>query len=307
MTPGGHGRAVVVMLLWAACFPLIVMGLELAPHMAFATLRALLAGGVLVVLGVLTGRAWPIGASAWLLLALVGLGATTLGFLGMFHAAEFVAPGAATVIANTQPLLAAALAAVVLNERIGPIGATGLGLGFLGIIAIAGTGPAGPAGGNGQALGVGYILLSAIGITVSNVVLKRLAGTVDPVMAVGTQMLIGAVPLAILSVATESPTDITWSPTFVTSLLGLALPGTALAYWLWLTVLESSTLNRANAFSFLVPVFGVAIGVVLYGERLTLTSWVGVAVTVAGIILVNSGRIAPQPTQAQPDDPGLDE
>ncbi|MFP5252241.1 MAG: DMT family transporter [Actinomycetes bacterium] len=295
------------MLLWAACFPLIVMGLELAPHMAFAALRALLAGGVLIVLGVLTGRAWPSGASAWLLLVLVGLGATTLGFLGMFHAAEFVAPGAATVIANTQPLLAAALAAVVLNERIGPIGATGLGLGFLGIIAIAGSGPASPAGGNGQALGVGYILLSAAGITVSNVVLKRLAGTVDPVMAVGTQMLLGAVPLAILSVATESPTDITWSPTFVGSLLGLALPGTALAYWLWLTVLESSTLNRANAFSFLVPVFGVAIGVVLYGERLTLTSWVGVAVTVAGIILVNSGRTATPPTPAHPDGPSLHE
>ena len=38
-------KVVVVMFLWAVCFPLITVGLELAPHLAFATLRALIAGG----------------------------------------------------------------------------------------------------------------------------------------------------------------------------------------------------------------------------------------------------------------------
>lgn len=32
----------------------------------------------------------------------MAFGATTLGFLGMFHAAEFVSPGLATIIANAQ-------------------------------------------------------------------------------------------------------------------------------------------------------------------------------------------------------------
>jgi drug/metabolite transporter (DMT)-like permease len=44
----------------------------------------------------------------------------------MFHAAEFVSPGLATVIANGQPLLAAILADAVLGEKIKAMGKVGL-------------------------------------------------------------------------------------------------------------------------------------------------------------------------------------
>ena len=293
-----RARVIVVMFLWAVCFPLITAGLELAPHLSFATLRAVIAGGTLVALGVMSGRAWPNGRSTWLLLGVAGIGATTLGFLGMFHAAEYVAPGTATVIANTQPLLAAALAHLALQERIGPVGALGLSLGFVGIVVIAGPGVASQSGGDDYLLGISYIVLAAVGITVSNVVFKRLAGAVDPVMATGTQLLLGAIPLAVISTVTESPTDITWSATFILSLVGLALPGTALAYWLWLTVLETTTLNRANAFSFLVPAFGISLGVAFYGENLTTPTSVGMTITVVGVVAVNRAR-PPRTADAQ--------
>ena len=285
-------RVIVVMFLWAVCFPLITAGLELAPHLTFATLRAVLAGGALVALGVMSSRVWPTGRSTWLLLGVAGIGATTLGFFGMFHAAEFVAPGTATVIANTQPLLAAALAHLVLNERVRPLGVIGLGLGFIGIVVIAGGGVASQ-GGDDDLRGIAYIVLAALGITVSNVVLRRLAGVVDPVMAIGAQLLLGAIPLAAISAVTESPSDITWSVTFTLSLLGLALPGTALAYWLWLTVLETTPLNRANAFSFLVPAFGITLGIAFYGEDLTVPTTVGMVITVAGIVAVNRSHHPP--------------
>ncbi|MBI3041717.1 MAG: DMT family transporter [Betaproteobacteria bacterium] len=103
-------RLILVMILWAACFPLITVGLASAPHLTFAALRAILAGTALVALGVILRRPLPSGPAAWGWITAIGLGATTLGFLGMVHAAEFVAPGMATVIANTQPLIAAAVA-----------------------------------------------------------------------------------------------------------------------------------------------------------------------------------------------------
>lgn len=301
MTAGTAARTVVVMALWAACFPLISAGLDLAPHLTFATLRAVIAGGSLLALGLGSGRPWPQGRRTWLLVAVAGLGATTIGFLGMFHAAEYVAPGTATVIANTQPLLAAALGHVVLRERVGALGVAGLGLGFVGIVIIAAPRLVGPARGDHYLLGIAYIILAALGITVANVVFKHLAGTVDPVMATASQLLIGAVPLAIAAVVTESPTDITWSSTFLFSLIGLALPGTALVYWLWLTVLSNTTLNRANAFTFLVPLFGFALGVAFYAENVTVPLLVGMAVTVAGIVAVNRGRPTPLPPDLDGD------
>ena len=72
-------RIVVVMFLWAVCFPLITWGFAYAPHLSFAALRAFVAGAVLIALGLALGRPWPRGRRIWLVIVGVGLGATTLG------------------------------------------------------------------------------------------------------------------------------------------------------------------------------------------------------------------------------------
>lgn len=306
-------KIVTVMVLWAACFPLIKLGIDRAPHITFATLRAVLAGGVLVGAASIRGRRRPQGGRSWMLLTVAGFGATTLGFLGMFHAAEFISPGLATVIANTQPLLAAVAAYVILGERLGPVGITGLAVGFAGIAVIAAPGLS-DSGNDDYVLGVAYVLLAALGITFSNVAFKRLAGDVDALMAAGIQLLIGAVPLAALATITERPTAVQWSPVFVASLVGLAIPGTAVAYWLWVSILEATPLNSANAFSFLVPIFGLTLGIAFYDESLTMTVGAGTAVVLAGIAIVHhagtahaepapSARTRRTPTSAAAGDP----
>src|SRR5690606_294774 len=116
--------------------------------------------------------------------------------------------------------------------------------------------------GTGQAtytLGVAYVVLAAAGITISNVLIKRIAGKVDAMMAMGLQMLIGSIPLLLIAWTTEEPTSVDWSLPYLGVLLVLGLPGTALAYWLWASVLEKVPLARANAFSFLIPIFGLTL------------------------------------------------
>ncbi|MEE8454164.1 MAG: hypothetical protein V3R90_05320, partial [Limibaculum sp.] len=48
-------KIILVMFLWAICFPLITAGFAFAPHLTFATLRAFLAGAVLVAVGFALG------------------------------------------------------------------------------------------------------------------------------------------------------------------------------------------------------------------------------------------------------------
>ncbi len=276
----------LVMMLWAICFPLITVGIEFAPHLTFATLRAFIAGASLVALAFLLRRPIPKGVRIWMILVAVGFGATTFGFLGMFHAAEFVSPGIATVIANTQPMLAAILASAVLGERLDWGGKFGLALGFSGILLI--TAPqllAAPTG--TYATGVAYIILAALGITVSNVLIKRVVGEVDALMAMGFQMLIGGLPLLVVAWAYEEPLDVVWSGRFLFALIGLSLPGTALVYWLWFSVLQKVSLSRAIAFSFLIPIFGLSMGVALYGETIDWSELGGIALTILGIVFVN--------------------
>lgn len=293
MTIATGAQITLIMLLWAACFPLIALGLEFSPHLTFAALRAIIAGGALTVIAFALRRSLPRGWRIWTMIILIGLGATSLGFLGMFHAAEFVSPGIATAIANTQQLLAAILAAMVLNEKLTARGMAGLGLGFAGILVIAA--PQLFAGEQGSYIvGIGYITLAALGITVSNVLIKRIAGEVDALMAMGLQLLIGSIPLILAAWIAEDPMAVRWSFTFIGSLLAISLLGTALVYWMWFAVLRRVQLTRANAFSFMIPVFGLALGGLFFDEILSLLQLAGIVLTVIGVALVIRSGTRPE-------------
>lgn len=283
-------RLLAVMLLWASCYPLITVGLELAPHLAFATMRAGLAGLVLLAIAIVLRRPLPRDARTWTVLTLVGMASTSLGFLGMFHAAEFVSPGLATVIANAQPLLAAVLAHHFLREKSKARGWIGLALGFAGIASIAAPG-FGSALATSYWVGIAYITLAAVGVSVGNIGMKLLPARMDALAGMGIQLLLGAVPLALLSASSEDWTQIAWSPAFALVLVTLAVLGTSLAFWLWFAVLRQVALHRANAFTFLVPIFGLSLGVMFFGEPLSWPQAAGAAMIVVAIVLVQFHRM----------------
>lgn len=275
---------VLVMFLWALCFPLISVGLSASPPMAFAALRAVFAGAVLLMVAQWLGRPAIQGTGNWAGVVLVGLAATSLGFFGMFYGDARVSPGLATVIANTQPLIAAVLARGLLNEHLRAIQRYGLMVGFGGIVLI---GVPNLSGSDSQMLGIGFILLGAVGIAVSNVALKRLAGRVDNLRAMGWQLVIGSVPLGVLALATENPASINWTLPFLLSLTTLSVIGTAAAFALWFSLLRRETLSRLNVFTFLTPIFGLVIGMVFFAEQVQSVEMVGIGLSLLGIYWVS--------------------
>jgi drug/metabolite transporter (DMT)-like permease len=123
---------------------------------------------------------------------LVGLTATSVGFFGMFYGGGRVSPGLATVIANTQPLIAAALAWIAIGERLSLLQRVALAAAFVGVVLLGAPGASTSAD---QAVGVLYVLFGAAGVAISNVALKRLAGRVDILWATGWQLAIGSVQI----------------------------------------------------------------------------------------------------------------
>jgi drug/metabolite transporter (DMT)-like permease len=200
----------------------------------------------------------------------------------MFLAGGRVMPGLATVIANAQPLIAAGLAYLFLAERLGARSWVGLLLGFLGILLVA-LPSFGGANANSTPLGVGYVLLGALGVAVGNVLLKRLAGRLDPLMATGWQFILGAAALGVAAWFLEAPLQITWSLPFVVILLTLGLLGTAVAYALWFSLLQRGELTHLNTFTFLTPVFALLIGVLFFSERLSFLELGGIVFILAGV------------------------
>lgn len=280
-------QLVLVMLLWALCYPLINIGLKLVPPFQFAAIRAALAGLGLLLVARLLGRPMPRGRSVWLGIVVAGGGATSLGFYGMFFAGGLVAPGLATVIANTQPLIAGVLAYLFLRERLRPIQIGGVLLGFGGIILIAATALGASAGAGVSLNGVAYVLAGALGVAIGNVAIKRIAPEVDALMAMGWQLLIGAVPLALAAAVLEHPAPGLLNLRFIAVVLTLAWAGTSVVFALWCHVLQKIDLSRANAFSFLSPTFAVIIGMVGFHERIGWSEAGGGLLVLTGLYLAN--------------------
>ncbi|NOG65469.1 MAG: DMT family transporter [Chloroflexi bacterium] len=276
----------LVMFLWALCFPLISVGLTTAPPIYFAALRSLIAGLGLLLPAFALHRPLPHTWQIWLILLGVGLTSTSLGFGGMFLGGGRLSPGLATVIANAQPLIAACIAYFALNEQLGLRRGIGIFLGFVGIILT--TLPEFATQGiSGSVSGVGYILLGALGVAVGNVLLKRLGGQVDPLVATAWQFILGGIPLFLVALSLEKPTTTTWAFSFIITLLVLSLVGTALAFVLWVGLLCQGDLNRLNAFTFLTPIFALLIGTLFFNEKLAILEITGAILSLVSIFWVD--------------------
>lgn len=268
----------LVMLLWALCFPLIATGLSMSPPLYFAALRSLIAGVGLVIPAAALGRPLPRQLRLWLGILGVGLSYTSLGFAGMFLAGGVVSPGLASVLANIQPLIAALLAFFLLNERLSRCSLIGLLMGFFGIVLTA-LPSFGVQGKGADFSGISFIMLGALGVAVGNILLKWLSSQVDALMVTGWQFILGGLLLLVLAQWLEVPSSVIWSGAFAMNLLGLGLGGTALPLLLWFWLLRRAELTRLNTFSFLTPIFALIIGAIFFSERLQAIQVVGIVMS----------------------------
>ena len=147
-------------------------------------------------------------------------------------------------------MLTAVLAFWFLKESINKYENMAIIMGFVGVMIIAASNEDGASGVSFE--GLAYLIIAVIGLSVSNVLIKQLAGKVNALVAMGWQLIFGAIVLWVIAFATENPSEVNWTSYFIISLLGLSIFGTALAYWLWFRVLENVDLVFANSFSFLV-------------------------------------------------------
>ena len=276
-------RAAIVLLIvaWGTTFAAVKIGLESAPPVLFAGLRALIGGAVMAVLAWhRTGmpRLAGQGREYTLLTAL-----NVLLFFGLQTAADR-APAVRTGRRADLPAAGAGrLAGVVAARRADDASKIlGLVLGFAGIVVVGG----GAFAGHVSAVGVGLAVASALAWALGTVVFKATDGRVDPWWAVALPFLAGGALLTLVGLIVEGP-DITWSARFVAALAFAGLVGTALAWSLWFGLVAAGEAGRAASYIFFVPLVGVVVGAVLLDETLTASLLVGAALVVLGVYLVN--------------------
>jgi len=266
---------------WGTTFAAVKIGLESAPPVLFAGLRALIGGAVMAVLAwhrTGTPRLTGQGRDYTMLTVL-----NVLLFFGLQTAAIGLLPsGLAAVLIYLQPVLVGLLAWWLLDEPMTAAKIIGLVLGFAGIVVVGG----GAFAGHVSVAGVGLAVASALAWALGTVVFKATDGRVDPWWAVALPFLAGGVLLTLVGLVVEGP-DIDWSWQFVAALAFAGLVGTAAAWSLWFSLVAAGEAGRAASYIFFVPLVGVVVGAVLLDETLTVSLLVGAALVVLGVYLVN--------------------
>jgi drug/metabolite transporter (DMT)-like permease len=269
-------------LIWSSAFTSARVALADAPPFLFLTARFAVAGLVAVALAAALGQSLPRGRAAWRLIVVFGLCQNAL-YLGLnFLAMTEVPAGLASIVASALPLAVAGLAWAWRGERLSPLGALGLALGFGGVLLVMG----GRVSAGAPAWGVAACVGGALALAVATLALRGASAGGGLLMVVGLQMLVGAAALAPIGFATESLSQVRWTASLGLAFLYIALVPGLIATLIWFALVRRIGAGPASAFHFLNPALGVGIAALVLGEPATPTDAAGVAVATAGIALV---------------------
>jgi drug/metabolite transporter (DMT)-like permease len=300
-----RGRGVLLQylllaLVWGASFLFIKVGLEgLSPPQV---VLGRLAGGAaaLAAVSLVARRPLPRDPAVWGHLLVVALLLCVVPFALFSWAETRISSSLASIYNATTPLMTILVALAALPaER--PTRARLLGLltGFAGVVLVLGP----------WHLGSGRSVLgelACLGATAcygtATVYLRRFVSPrgLPAVTAATVQVGLGAVVMLVAApFVAAQPVHLT--PRVVAAVLTLGALGTGLAY-VWLTnIVAGWGATNAATVTYLTPLVGVVLGVVLLGETVTWNEPVGAAVVVLGIA-ISQDLLAPRGPRASGGD-----
>ncbi|WP_414472856.1 DMT family transporter [Microvirga sp. M2] len=274
----------VTILAWASAFPAIRAGLQAFGPIELGALRFVIAAVPAALFLVVTRPAWP-NVSDFLRLAAGGLLFVAF-YTALLNMGEMtVSAGAASFIINTNPIMTAGLAMIMLGERFTARAWAGTAVSFVGIGLIA------FGEGKGMHLDIGALLIlgAALCNSVTTVVQKPLFTRHKPLTVSAWNMVIGALALSpwLPNAASEFAVA---SASGIQAVVYLGLVPSLVAYGTWAVALSRLPASRASNFMYCVPPVATLLGFLWLGEVPTILGAIGGILALVGVAVVNWRR-----------------
>ncbi len=271
--------------LWSTGFIGAKYGLPYAEPLSFLLTRYVLVVVLMTAIALATRAPWPAERAQWGHIAVSGVLVHGVYLGGVFVAIAHGLPaGVTALVVGMQPLLTACGAGVLLGERVTGRQWGGLLLGLLGVGLVV-------SGKLGEGA-LGPMLLPAVfallGITSGTLYQKRYCARFDLRSGSVIQFLPTAV-LSGLAVALFEDYRVEWTGDFIFALAWLVLVLSLGAISLLnLLIRNGSAVNVASLF-YLTPPCTALVAWAIFGETLTLTALLGMALAVSSVYLVGRG------------------
>ncbi len=286
-------RFAALAIVWGASFLFIKIGLTGLSPAQVALARVCLGAVALIVIAAWRRKPLPRDPAVWGHLAVVSVLLCVIPFLLFSWAEQYISSGLASIFNATTPLITMLIAAAALpTERFTKARTAGLLLGFLGVLTIVGV---------WAGIDVSHELtaqLACLGATtcygISFVYVRRFISwrNLDaPTIALGQVCCGAVVMLALAPFIATSPVRL--DTPIVLSMIALGALGTGLAYAWNAAIIAAWGASNASAVTYLTPVVGVLLGVLVLDEPLAWNQPAGALLVVLGILAAH-GRLSPR-------------
>ena len=280
---------------WGVSFLMIRIAGTAFPPLWVALLRCALGAALLwIVLRLGGNKLPPRRLLPWLIA--VALFNNALPFTFFAWGERTVPSNIAAVINATTPIWTLLLSLAVYRTRAALLTIGGVFLGFGGVLVVvvshAGD-PAADHAAGGLLRGVIVISLAALGYAVATVMAKAKLQGLDPIGLATTQLTLAGLMILPLALAGAHPSSLRLAPIVAIAVLGFA--GSGFAYLLYYRLLSQVSATHVTAVTYLLPLWGLFWGL-FAGESIGFLTCLGVAITIAGLILLN---LPPRQTHAR--------
>ena len=296
LTPRATLELLFLGAIWGAAFLHIRVAVAEFGPIPLVEIRIALAAAVLLTVTAARGHLRHF-RGRWGALTLIGAINTAIPFTLFAYATRTVPAGFAAVLNSTVPLFGALLGGVFFRESLGAARATGLGIGFAGVIVLV----ARDLNIEGNPLAIAAALGGSSLYALSAHLTRRLLPGIPSLVIASGSLLCSAALLAI-------PAALLWpstvpSPAAWMHMVALALIATAIGYILYFRLLDSAGATGAMAVTYLIPLFGMVWGALFLRERITAPMLIGCAFILTGVAVTTGAIRTWAPSRRRPPSP----
>lgn len=305
---GLYAGAVTATLLWGSAFPCVkvgyrwlgIEGKDTGSQMLFAGIRFLLAGLCVLSAYQIVRCFWkrkkPVAsaiegysingerkdfASNLKILILLAITQTFLQYFFYYVGLAHVTGTKGSIMNSLGTLLTVIFGMIYFRTKPEAEKIVGVLLGLIGVMIVCFSGISG-----GLSLaGEGALFLSAVFIAIGNIVNKKAATGMNPLLVTGFHLSVGGLMLLMIGVIMEGSLQITGVKTIFLMLYMVFI--SAAGFAIWSSLLKRYPVEEVAVFLFLTPVFGTILSGLVLGESLNHIMLIALVCVCVGIALCN--------------------
>ena len=289
---GAYALLVVLALIWGGSFMFIKIGLDTIPPVTLTAIRMTAAAAVLLVAARLAQQALPRGAHVWGVITLAALFGNVFPFSLISWGEEVIDSGLAAILMAGMPLFTLVAAHLVTDdEKMNRRKFAGVLCGLIGLIVLIGPGKLAQLG--DDVMRQLAVAAASICYGIHALIIRRVRHL--PAKALVASIMLVSVPIiTVAAFVFEAPLSIAPSATSLWAALVLGVLQTAIATLMMFALIKNQGATFFSQINFLVPLIGVAYGMLFLAERPSPNAFIALGIIMAGITIARSGGMGAQ-------------